>query len=247
MGFEAGAVDTVVNADGEGGFGPIFWLMGNVRYSTVLWAFFGLGLLFFVRERRELELAVAALALLGSLWVMPRPWPYYALPAMPLMAIVAGRALAEAFGERRDLAHAALLLGAIPGFYYLGVTPYPRMEHHLAMIELARAQTPSGERVHDGDNRFNVFRKPLGYYWYSLGEHGVMERCEKVAPRGYDRNQLFLEHEPRVVATAELELVDPAIAAHYAPSELDPSISLRVEPYAVASAPTSPTAPPSNP
>ena len=202
----------------------------------MLWAFFGLGLVFFVQGRRELELAAVALALLGSLWVMQRPWPYYALPVMPLMAIIAGRALAEAFGDKRHLAHAALLFGAIPGFYYLGVEPYPRLDHRLAMIELARSKTPPGERVHDGDNQFNVFRKPLDYYWYSLGEHGVMERYEKVAPRGYDRNRLFLEHAPRVVATAELAHVDPAIAAHYAPSALDPRISLCVEPYVVASA-----------
>ena len=245
------AANWQVNADGEGGFGPIFWLMGNVRHSTVLWAFFGLGLVFFVRGRRELELAVVALALLGSLWVMPRPWPYYALPAMPLMAIVAGRGLAEAFGDRRHMAHAALLFGAIPGFYYLGVERYPRLDHRLAMIELARSATPAGECVHDGDNQFNVFRKPLDYYWYSLGEHGVMERYEKVVPRGYDRNRLFLEHAPRVVATDELVKLDPAIAAHYAPSALDPAISLRREPYAVATAASGPASasptPPSTP
>jgi hypothetical protein len=230
------AANWQVNADGQGGFGPIFWLMGNVRASTVLWVFFGLGLLFFTRKRLELELALVALALLGSLWVMPRPWPYYALPAMPLMALVAGRALAGAFGEQRHLAAATLLLGAAPGLYYLLREPYPRMDHRLAMIELARSATPPGERVHDGDNQFNVFRRPLDYYWYSLGKDGVMERYEKVAPRGYDLEGLFREHAPRVVATSELAKIDPAIAAHYAPSALDPSISLRVEPYAVGGA-----------
>jgi hypothetical protein len=229
-----------VNADGEGGFGPIYWLMGNVRYSTVLWVFFGLGLAFALRGRRELELGAVALVLLASLWVMPRPWPYYALPAMPLMAIVAGHALAESFDHRRELAHAVLLLGALPGLYFLGVTPYPRMEHRLAMIELARSSTPPGGRVHDGDNRFNVFRRPLGYYWYALGEDGVLERCERVLPRGYDRERLFREHQPRVVATAELAFVGEPIRALYAPSELDPAISLLRAPYAALPSPPAP-------
>jgi hypothetical protein len=164
---------------------------------------------------------------------------YYSLPVLPLLAVLAGHAISEAFGplgERRHLAHAVVLLGAVPGLYYLGLERYSWNVHGLRMIELARLETPPDARVHDGQNLFNVFRKPLHYYWYSLGEDGVMERFEKVAPRGYDLGELLREHRPRVVATAELERVDPALAAHYAPSPLDERISLLQVPLELAGA-----------
>ena len=215
-----------VNADGDGGFGPVFWLIQNVRLSTVLWAFFAAGLVFYLEGRRERELAFVTVALLASLWIMQRPWMYYSLPMLPLVALIAGAALGRAFEGRLHVAHALVLFGAAPGLYYLGVEPYRWNVHGLALIELGRTNTPPDGRVHDGQNLFNVFRRPLDYYWYSLGENGVMERFEKVRPRGYDLEALLEVHRPPVVATAELERVSPELAARYEPAPLDPRVSL---------------------
>ena len=216
-----------VNAATDGGFGPIFFLVANVRQSTVLWAFAALGLVFFLRSARERELGLVAVAMLLSLWVAHRPWPYYSLSVLPLLALLAGRALDRSFDARPELAHAMVLLGAAPGLYFLAVEPYATNEQRLATIDRVVALTLPTDRVHDGQCSFNVFRPDLDYVWYALGENGVLQRFQRFVEHPYDLAELVRERRPVVISAAELERAgDPGLAILYEPALIDDELML---------------------
>jgi len=212
-----------VNAAVDDGFGPLFFLMGNIRQSTVLWAFAGLGLVFFLHGARERELGLVAVAMLLSLWVAKRPWPYYSLPAMPLLALLAGRAVDRGFAAKPQLAHALVALGAAPGLYFLAVEPYSTNEQRLATIDRVTALTGPDDLVHDGHCRFNVFRRDLDYVWYSLeGHDSVLERFQRFVDHPYDLAELVRERRPAVIGAAELERAgDPGLAIFYERALID--------------------------
>ena len=216
-----------VNTAAEGGFSPVFYLLKNARQNTVLWAFAALGLVLFLRRAREHELGVVALALVASLWAAERPWPYYTLPALPLLALVAARAVERAFEHRPVLAQALIFIGAAPGLYFLAAKPYRSNVSRLATIEQVAAITTRDDLVHDPRLKFNVFRRDLDYVWHSVEPGGVLTRFQLFVDHPYDLAVLVRERRPKVISIRELERAgEPGLMLLYEPSMIDDELLL---------------------
>ncbi len=154
---------------------------------------------------------------------------------MPLLAALAGHGAMTVL-EARPRAIAVVLLLATLG--PLGRWAYPPPEDTLRpngvqKRRLAHMLSLAGpaDTVYDGEARFNVFRKDIDYFWFSVHPKRGLETYQTLRAYDYDLLERIERYRPKVIsATALPDPEDPRIREHYVPSKRYPDLLVRVEP-----------------
>jgi hypothetical protein len=122
------------------------------------------------------------LGLLGGAFAIPVPQLHYFLMLLPLAAVLAARALADAAaavaGWARRATPAGKAIPAIVGLAVVAVSPLaarletpeprrPKVHDQLARLRLVQALTSPSDTVLDGFTGAGAFR-PHAYYWFFL-------------------------------------------------------------------------------
>ena len=169
-------------------------------------------------------------ALFLSLFTLDRPWPQYYLTFLPLVAVVAGHGVARLTAANVRVTAVVLLVGAAPAAYHLLALSAKTNERKLAMVEHVLEVTDSGDPVHDGFTRFNVFRPDTDWFWFSVGKSSLLARYRRHRPYPYDAHEIIERVRPAVVSTLEYpEFPDTKSAAAYRPSPVFPELYLRAD------------------
>jgi len=179
--------------------------------------FWGIALLAWARivfgRRRHSGLGwvgVCGLAYLLSVFAAPHPYRQYFMLPLALMAvgvawIIHALFRRYGFGEGRKMAAVAVFV-LVP-LALNGLAVAHSHGPQLRKIDFVLRNTDPGERVYDGDIRFNVFRRDLHYFWYAI-QNGGLETYNRLTGgrfADYDACRLVREMEPRFISRVGLD------------------------------------------
>jgi 4-amino-4-deoxy-L-arabinose transferase-like glycosyltransferase len=174
-----------------------------------------------LRDRRHIELALATCVLACLPLLAPAPYIYYWLCVVPPLSIYAAHGLVRVLG-RRPVVLAAILAGSAvaPLIVNIVVGEQTNVEQLARFSYVLEVAGPS-DFVYDGDIWFNVFRKDLDYFWFSLGKNAhMLETYRSLRPYHLDLYDRIDKLKPKVISTFMIDnLNDPRIREHYAPAD----------------------------
>ena len=179
-------------------------------------------------KRRELMFLAAGTGLLLFLGRSPQLQSWLTL--FPLLAILAAVAFVRMCGLRSRRAFAFLaacvLLPGIsctlaldPNYSYLQKNPQWTLADQRKEIDYVLAVTGREDRVYDGNVRFNVFRKDVDYFWFSIAPGEALTTYRSLRPVAFDLYEIIARSRPKVISTRLLSREDPRIKNHYRVSE----------------------------
>ena len=200
-------------------FTPYDTLADTFVTNTGLCVFFLLGLVFFKKTADHWRFAFLSFFLLLSVFLVRIPYQQYYMLAMPLVAAISAYAICSVFANKRALVAAALLLVVLPTYYIYNDLKQNPNTTQLERIEYVLEVADPDDYVYDGDIQFNLFRKDLDYFWYSVRPGtGILATYQSLYPYHYDIYELVERLRPKVVSAHYLDPYDPRIASRYYPN-----------------------------
>ena len=76
-------------------------------------------------------------------------------------------------------------------------------DEQLAEISFVLDNTTKDDYVYDGNNRLNLFRKDVDYFWYSLGFGAVIHH--ELTGESVDMEASILAHNPKFITGHRLD------------------------------------------
>lgn len=212
-----------LNLPVEGGFGPWKEILWSLQANTLTW----LGLACAwprLRTVRHQEILVLAACALTLVFLAHRPWTQYYLLAMPLVALVAAGGIEWIFERRPQAMLALVVVGSLPVLGFWALDDFRTNRRQLDCIAYVLEVTDEDDHVHDGLPRFNVFRRDLDWFWFSLKPGQVLDRYRLVRDYDYDVTKRVVELRPRILSGLRIDMEDPRIRESYAPVPGFPSL-----------------------
>lgn len=228
-------------------FSPWTTLQDIFRQDAFLLIMFGLALFAFFFKRKQERLYPMLIISCGTfiyLFVTPSPYPQYLLMGLPFSAIV----IAKIFGElphnakidqdsqaENLVANPHLKKSSLSSFYFL-LTLYVVLSLassskiifdreltqslQLNKIDFVLSRTQTNDYVYDADVSFNVFRKDLDYFWFSVKPYRALDTYRQtVGPYNYDPYQLIDRYKPKVISRETISNIEePRIKDFYTQS-----------------------------
>lgn len=205
-----------------------------IKYIAGFSGIVSLGLLlglFAARTQPQRELAVMAVSLLGFAACYRAQWAQYYMPALPLVAIIAAAGW-ETVAHRHGLAALACLVAvALPSSAHYVYEAFARTNHwQLARIEYVLEHTNASDYVYDGDITFNLFRKDIDFFWYSVSERELLSKYKRLTGYRYDIYELIDKYEPKIISNYGIDDVHhPVIQNYYRKDPVHKNLYLRID------------------
>jgi hypothetical protein len=201
------------------------WL--SVLRNPLLWALYFAAVGFMFRRRSFDAIAFLSIGLLGFVFVVKSPFQQYYLMALPFVSIVAARFAHGIFEARKSLAP-LLLLASTVGSLAAVAYDWKGNGDQLRKVEYVLSVTDANDYVYDGDANFNLFRKDLDYFWFSVKpKTGVLTSYRLMREYDYDVYRLIDELRPKVISDSFVKVKNPVISEHYVRSEAFDGIYIR--------------------
>jgi 4-amino-4-deoxy-L-arabinose transferase-like glycosyltransferase len=214
-------------------FLPHAWVILETQPAVCLFAVVGLVAVFLKRDGREFDrrcqdLALVMAILVGQVIVAPAPYLHYWIPALPLVAIFASRGMVWALARRPLILAVILGLSAfIPLIVNVVIREWTNRER-LAEIDYVLREAGPEDPVYDGDILFNVFRKDVDYFWFSLADWQMLGSYRNLRPYELDICDRIEKRKPKIISTYKIDdLGDPRIRDHYTKSKEHPELMIR--------------------
>ncbi len=236
----------------SGGFGEYFtfnWLLNMrwlnsftafnglgviLRESTLLTVFYILGLIKFTRTTSEIRLGWVSLGLLGSNFLARVPYNQYFMISIPFMAIIAGNAICSVFAKRpKWLTVVVLIAIVLPSVSIINKMKKDNASQ-LKTVEYVLNITGPTDRVYDGNATFNLFRKDIDFFWYSVRTNGprfgALAAYQKMTDYHYDIYESIARYRPKVINSYCIEdMKDARIVNHYVGSDEHGQLYVRTD------------------
>jgi len=204
-------------------------LLVSYQENPFLWLFFILGLCFCLKTRSQKQLGWAALGTLVFIIATKKPHQQYFIPLIPLIAILSAHGLQSLFHQNKRIIFVVLFLASFyPSLVFIDGAFKLNNEEQLQKINYVLSVTKPNDHVYDGDILFNVFRKDIDFFWYSLDRQDGLETYQSLRPYDYDIYESIERYQPRVISTYYIQnLADPRIQNFYQRSANYPDLLLR--------------------
>jgi len=86
----------------------------------------------------------------------------------------------------------------------------------LQKISYVLSITKPGDYVYDGNTSFNIFRKDLDFFWFSVDQGDALTTYAKMTGYEYSIYELIDRFKPKVISNYFIaDMADQRIAAHY--------------------------------
>ena len=94
-------------------------------------------------------------------------------------------------------------------------------ERQLDRVRYVLSVTGPDDLVYDGDAQFNIFRRDMDYFWFSVKpKTGNLTAYRLMREYPYDPYQLISEKQPKVVSDSFIRTKESIIAEHYTRSSV---------------------------
>jgi len=191
-------------------------LMQLNRFAWVILPAFFITLILGRLSKSQWEIALGALWLLLTVFLVTHPGARYFLPAMPLIVIIISYGLVRLIHTNRIHFPTVLTLlvvilawncrNIVDNPNRLGIVDHNRQQQ-LSRVRLVLDITDKDDYVYDGMNKFNLFRKDLDFVW--LGGDRFVHHSSilaKLKPYRYDIYELVIEKNPKVISHYYLDI-----------------------------------------
>jgi len=191
-----------------------------LRDCTLLTVFYILGLIRFTKTTNEIRIGWLSLGLLASNFFIRCPYKQSFMLSMPFMAIIAANAMYSLFKERQKLLAVVLLIMVAMSSVFIFNRVKKDNRRQLEIVEYVLSITDSTDYVYDGNAAFNLYRKDIDFFWFSVKPDRALATYQTMAEYDYDIYELIEKFKPKVISTFEIENIqNEIIANHYVPSE----------------------------
>lgn len=209
-------------------FFPLKYLWISFTENPVFWIAYLGGIVLLFRKKETNIFVFLSLGLLGTVFLAKTPFAQYYLMALPFVAIVAAQAMLALSTKCLRCAVAFLLLSAIYPVYLVFDEVEDGNVGQLRKIEYVMEITGPDDLVYDGDANFNIFRKDMDYFWFSVRpKKGVLAAYQSLRPYEYDAYDRIAERKPKVVSDSFIKPKKSAIADFYEQSDRYPDLFIR--------------------
>jgi len=162
----------------------------------------------------------------------PESRAQYFLMSMPLFAIPAAYSLDLLYRKNKILLNLLLPIAIFPALaLFYGSATVDKQYYQYGKIEFMRHITSPEDYIYDGNynvNVFNVFRRDIDYFWFSLHENGGLDTYKTLWDYDYDIYARIEQFRPKIISNYKIENMDhPSINSHYAPIGVYDNIFIR--------------------
>ena len=131
------------------------------------------------------------------------------------------------FDGKKVLTLFILILSIAYPFYDMVYDINRGNKSQLDKINYVLNLTGPDDYVYDGDIQFNLFRKDLDYYWFSLGEYGALATHQKLDRYDYNVYDLIGRYKPIIISDFLLDRTNQVIVDQYTVSAGYPDLLIR--------------------
>ena len=205
----------------------LFWLLAPISVGFVLFS-------------RKTDKALKAIGFLGitlllSVMLLKRPHRQNYLFSIPLLCICMAYILERASVRFRLRGlYTALLLVVVLiqplSFLVPRSVKSGLRDQQLSKVEFVIENTTDSDLVYDGNIQFNLYRRDLHYFWFSVGEGKGLDTYSSLTDSkygDYDGCQLIESKRPRFISDYDLDLPACGLRALYDKTRYDGLYMLR--------------------
>jgi 4-amino-4-deoxy-L-arabinose transferase-like glycosyltransferase len=218
----------IININFLDSFSPIRGLVRSYKQNPVVWTFFALGVLF---SRRYIVKEACALSfiLLLAVFLVKAPYEQYYMMFFPLMAIIAGHGLVCTINNKIAInSIASFAVAPVAMIIFCDNLVMTKNTHQLEKIEYVISNTNRNDYVYDGYIKFNVFRKDIDFFWYSIHPNAGLETYQSLYPYHYSSYELIDRFKPKIISNYYIDNMNhETIRKHYHPSDRYEDIFVR--------------------
>lgn len=195
---------------------PFFW---PIALGALIWV-----VLKKKGNEEHILLAFLSFCLLFSVLVVKRPHEQYFMLSFALLSSLSASFLSHFWDKRKLHFHqkigATVLISIIPLCILLGAGQIKNTKQLQKIRYVLEYSSPS-DYIYDGDNKFNVFRYDLHYFWFQFQEGRSFDTYNRLTENrygDYDACQLIKTKRPKFISDYKIDLEDCGIEKEYRPT-----------------------------
>ncbi|OQW37491.1 MAG: hypothetical protein A4E19_12465 [Nitrospira sp. SG-bin1] len=198
------------------------------HFNGIVLLCFILGL-FCAKTQEQRELAVIVVALISFSMAYRTQFAQYYMMALPLVAIIAAggwEVLWRRCGIAGPICLVVVLVGATAS--YVGDIFFHNNRAQIHRINYVLKNTIPTDIIYDGDIQYNLFRRDLDYFWYSVGPGQSLDKYKKLKNYNYNIYGLIEKYQPKIISDYAIDdMSRPVIRDHYRKDLNFPSLYIR--------------------
>jgi 4-amino-4-deoxy-L-arabinose transferase-like glycosyltransferase len=195
-------------------FYPFEYFGDTFAQNSLLWILFIVGMILYSKSQKSLIIAFFSVGLLASLFFFRTPFPQYFMPIMPFVSMIAANAFTKLIPEKYFITGLILII-ASPLFFLFQDMKKNNFEQKNK-IDYVVSITDKNDYVYDGDIQFNLYRKDIDYFWFSLEpKKGMIFAYQNLRGYEYDPYKLISLKKPKVISGYFLSTKQEIISQNY--------------------------------
>lgn len=197
-------------------FSAFRYLDDTFLTNTLLWVFYVWCFVTFMKTANQKRVGVFSLGLLMSAFFVRAPYKQYFMMAFPLIVIISAYAIHLIFKQNPKKLIVVIISSIVIPTTLLIKDAWNTNHEQLKKIDYVLSLTEKSDFVYDGDLFFNVFRKDIDFFWYSIRPNGLLATYKTLRDYNYNIYELIDKFKPKVISNYNIE--NDRIINHYVPS-----------------------------
>ena len=199
-----------------------------LRTNLLIWFFYFWGLLAFMRNFKQKQFALLSFGLLVSVLFVRAPYKQYFMMSLPLVASISAFTIQSVFRRNKFKVFLILILSTLL-FLFFSFQKVHMNYNQLNKISYVASITTPKDLVYDGSIDFNLFRKDINFFWFSLNPKWCgLATYKIICNYKYDIYDLIDAFKPQVISNHYIDnLKDSRITNHYVPSQITNDLYIR--------------------
>jgi len=199
-----------------------------LRTNLLIWVFYFWGLLTYMKSFKQKQFAFLSLGLLVSILFVRAPYKQYFMMSIPLVASISAFTIHSILRRSKSKVFLILVLSASL-FLFFSFQKLHTNYNQLKKISYVLSITTPEDLVYDGNIDFNIFRKDINFFWFSLNpKWGGLATYRTINSYEYNIYHLIDTFKPQVISDYHIDnLKDNRIINHYVPSQKASDLYIR--------------------
>lgn len=213
---------------------PFNTFLNSCKTNFSVWFFYVLGLFYFLRTSTQKQFGLLSLGLLVFIFLARKEYEQYFMPVIPLVAIASSYTISQIFNNKFDgnkiILLVLILSVLIPLHDLTQLVSAHKSNFQLQKINYVLSITSLEDFVYDGNVSFNVFRKDIDFFWYSLDQGDGLSTYQSMFEYNYDVYKLIDQHKPRLISNHLIKnMNDERIVKNYKQSNIYQDLFIRMD------------------
>jgi hypothetical protein len=154
--------------------------------------------------------------MLLSVFIVKTPHQQYYMMFLPLMAIISGYGIVNLIKMKNSIICIIIIASGYPMYVFSKGLIVKTNTEQLEKIEYVLLNTTKNDFVYDGKIKFNIFRKDLDYFWYSVRpKSGALDTYRSLYNYDYNIYELINRFKPKIISNYYIDMENVIIKKNY--------------------------------